>query len=94
MASMKRLFGTLVLAGASLVTSSVAAQDIQIRGPLAGAVYAAAVIPFTVWMLRGFVAGVPVELRPGDDDLVLVRAGGLHLAAGRGALSTCHGCAS
>ncbi|MDB4929494.1 MAG: hypothetical protein JWM10_1978 [Myxococcaceae bacterium] len=37
MASMKRLFGTLVLAGASLVTSSAAAQDIQIRGPLAGA---------------------------------------------------------
>nr|MBK7070457.1 outer membrane beta-barrel domain-containing protein [Deltaproteobacteria bacterium] len=34
---MKRLFGTLVLAGASLVTSSAAAQDIQIRGPLAGA---------------------------------------------------------
>lgn len=24
--------------------------------------YAAAVIPFTVWMLRGFVAGVPIEL--------------------------------
>ena len=24
--------------------------------------YAAAVVPFTVWMLRGFVAGVPVEL--------------------------------
>jgi len=24
--------------------------------------YAAAVIPFTLWMLRGFVAGVPVEL--------------------------------
>lgn len=37
MASMKRLFGTLVLAGATLVTSSAAAQDIQIRGPLAGA---------------------------------------------------------
>jgi outer membrane beta-barrel protein len=37
MASMKRLIGTLVLAGASLVTSSAAAQDIQIRGPLAGA---------------------------------------------------------
>jgi outer membrane beta-barrel protein len=37
MASMKRLFATLVLAGASLVTSSAAAQDIQIRGPLAGA---------------------------------------------------------
>lgn len=37
MASMKRLFGTLVLAGASLITSSAAAQDIQIRGPLAGA---------------------------------------------------------
>ena len=25
-------------------------------------VYVAAVLPFTVWMLRGFVAGVPVEL--------------------------------
>ena len=37
MASMKRLFGTLVLAGATLVTSSAAAQDIQIHGPLAGA---------------------------------------------------------
>lgn len=24
--------------------------------------YAAAVVPFTIWMLRGFVAGVPVEL--------------------------------
>lgn len=24
--------------------------------------YAAAVIPFTIWMLRGFVAGVPIEL--------------------------------
>ena len=24
--------------------------------------YAAAVVPFTVWMLRGFVAGVPIEL--------------------------------
>ena len=24
--------------------------------------YAAAVVPFTVWMLRGFVAGVPVDL--------------------------------
>lgn len=24
--------------------------------------YSAAVIPFTIWMLRGFVAGVPVEL--------------------------------
>jgi N,N'-diacetylchitobiose transport system permease protein len=24
--------------------------------------YSAAIIPFTVWMLRGFVAGVPVEL--------------------------------
>lgn len=37
MASMKRLFGTLVLAGATLVTGTAAAQDIQIRGPLAGA---------------------------------------------------------
>ena len=37
MASMKRLFGMLLLAGATLVTSSAAAQDIQIRGPLAGA---------------------------------------------------------
>lgn len=26
------------------------------------ALYAAAVIPFTIWMLRGFVAGVPLEL--------------------------------
>jgi N,N'-diacetylchitobiose transport system permease protein len=25
-------------------------------------VYAAAILPFTVWMLRGFVSGVPVEL--------------------------------
>ncbi len=25
-------------------------------------IYTAAVVPFTVWMLRGFVAGVPVEL--------------------------------
>ena len=25
-------------------------------------VYVAAVVPFTIWMLRGFVAGVPVEL--------------------------------
>jgi N,N'-diacetylchitobiose transport system permease protein len=25
-------------------------------------IYIAAVVPFTVWMLRGFVAGVPVEL--------------------------------
>ena len=24
--------------------------------------YAAAVVPFTIWMLRGFVAGIPVEL--------------------------------
>jgi N,N'-diacetylchitobiose transport system permease protein len=24
--------------------------------------YTAAIVPFTVWMLRGFVAGVPVEL--------------------------------
>jgi N,N'-diacetylchitobiose transport system permease protein len=24
--------------------------------------YAAAVVPFTIWMLRGFVAGVPIEL--------------------------------
>lgn len=37
MASMKRLFGSLVLAGATLASSSAAAQDIQIRGPLAGA---------------------------------------------------------
>ncbi|MFS0867786.1 carbohydrate ABC transporter permease [Microbacterium sp. 179-B 1A2 NHS] len=27
-----------------------------------GVVYVAAVIPFTIWTLRGFVAGVPVEL--------------------------------
>ena len=26
------------------------------------ALYTAAVVPFTIWMLRGFVAGVPVEL--------------------------------
>ena len=25
-------------------------------------VYVAAVLPFTIWTLRGFVAGVPVEL--------------------------------
>lgn len=37
MASMKRLFGTMVLAGATLATSTAAAQEIQIRGPLAGA---------------------------------------------------------
>ncbi len=37
MASMKRLFGTLVLVGSSLVASTAGAQEIQIRGPLAGA---------------------------------------------------------
>src|SRR6218665_445433 len=25
-------------------------------------VYTAAILPFTIWMLRGFVAGVPIEL--------------------------------
>ena len=25
-------------------------------------IYIAAVVPFTIWMLRGFVAGVPAEL--------------------------------
>ena len=25
-------------------------------------VYVAAILPFTIWMLRGFVAGVPIEL--------------------------------
>lgn len=34
---MKRLFGTLVLAGATMVSTTAAAQEIQIRGPLAGA---------------------------------------------------------
>jgi outer membrane beta-barrel protein len=35
--SMKRLIGTLALAGAALAASPAQAQDIQLRGPLAGA---------------------------------------------------------
>ena len=27
-------------------------------------IYTAAVVPFTVWMLRGFVAGIPADLEP------------------------------
>lgn len=34
---MKRLFGTMVLAGAALLATPAQAQDIQLRGPLAGA---------------------------------------------------------
>jgi N,N'-diacetylchitobiose transport system permease protein len=28
-------------------------------------IYIAAVVPFTIWMLRGFVAGIPIDLAPG-----------------------------
>ena len=34
----------------------------QQRASALALLYTAAVVPFTVWMLRGFVAGVPVEL--------------------------------
>ena len=30
-------------------------------------VYTAAILPFTIWMLRGFVAGVPIELEEAGD---------------------------
>ena len=41
-----------MMAGAGLLDSVIGVSVI----------YTAAVVPFTVWMLRGFVAGVPVEL--------------------------------